>query len=391
MAHTDKPAASPDRFATVCIHAGQQPDPMSGAIMTPVYFTSTYVQQGLNQHKGFEYARTRNPTRDAVEGNLAALEGAAHGIAFASGLAATQAILELLSQGDHLVLGHNVYGGTYRLVDKIMVRLGLSYTQVDTSDQAALKAALKPNTKLVMLETPTNPMLGLSDIAAVRATLKAAGSKAILAVDNTFATPFNQRPLELGADLVFHSTTKYLNGHSDSIGGVVATNSDDLSDQLHFIQNAAGAILSPMESWLILRGTKTLHLRMERHNANAQAIAEWLEKRGDLKAVYYPGLPSHPQHELAKRQMKGFSGIVSFDTGDAERTRRAAAAFRLFALAESLGGVESLVCHPVTMTHGSVPPEDRAKLGLTDSLLRLSVGVEDVRDLIADLDQALKA
>ncbi|HJW09939.1 MAG TPA: PLP-dependent aspartate aminotransferase family protein [Holophagaceae bacterium] len=388
MAPTD-PHAS-DRFATVCIHAGQQPDLMSGAIMTPVYFTSTYVQQGLNQHKGFEYARTRNPTRDAVEGNLAALEGAAHGIAFASGLAATQAILELLSQGDHLVLGHNVYGGTYRLVDKIMVRLGLSYTQVDTSDLAALKAAIKPNTKLVMLETPTNPMLGLSDISAVRDTMKAAGSKAILAVDNTFATPFNQRPLELGADLVFHSTTKYLNGHSDSIGGVVVTNSDDLSEQLHFIQNAAGAILSPMESWLILRGTKTLHLRMERHNANAQAIAEWLEKRGDLKAVYYPGLASHPQHALAQRQMKGFSGIVSFDTGDAEWTRRAAAKFRLFALAESLGGVESLVCHPVSMTHGSVPPADRARLGLTDSLLRLSVGVEDVRDLMADIDQALK-
>ena len=388
MAHAEH---SLDRFATRCIHAGQQPDPMSGAIMTPVYFTSTYVQQGLNQHKGFEYARTRNPTRDAVEANLAALEGAVHGIAFASGLAATQAILELLSQGDHLVLGHNVYGGTYRLVDKIMVRLGLSYTQVDTSDLAALKAALKPNTKLVMLETPTNPMLGLSDIAAVRDALKAAGSKALLAVDNTFATPFNQQPLELGADLVFHSTTKYLNGHSDSIGGVVVTHSEDLSEQLHFIQNAAGAILSPMESWLVLRGTKTLHLRMERHNRNAQAIAEWMSKRGDLKAVYYPGLESHPQHELAKRQMKGFSGIVSFDTGDAERTRRMAAKFRLFALAESLGGVESLVCHPVSMTHGSVPPADREKLGLTDSLLRLSVGVEDVQDLMDDIDQALKA
>jgi cystathionine beta-lyase/cystathionine gamma-synthase len=388
MAHSDK---NLDRFATRCIHAGQQPDMMSGAIMTPVYFTSTYVQQGLNEHKGFEYARTRNPTRDAVEANLAALEGAAHGIAFASGLAATQAILELLSQGDHLVLGHNVYGGTYRLVDKIMVRLGLSYTQVDTSDLEALKAAIRPNTRLVMLETPTNPMLGLSDIAAVRDTLRAAGCGAILAVDNTFATPFNQRPLELGADLVFHSTTKYLNGHSDSIGGVVVTNSQDLSDQLHFIQNAAGAILSPMESWLILRGTKTLHLRMERHNQSAQRIAQWLEARKDLGAVYYPGLASHPQHALAKKQMKGFSGIVSFDTGDAERTRRVAAKFRLFALAESLGGVESLVCHPVSMTHGSVPPADRARLGLTDSLLRLSVGVEDVQDLMDDIDQALKA
>ena len=379
------------RFATTCIHAGQQPDPYSGAIMTPVYFTSTYIQEGLNQHRGFEYARTRNPTRDAVEGNLAALEGADFGIAFASGLAATQAILELLSSGDHLVLGDNVYGGTFRLVDKIMSRFGLTYTQVDTSDLVALRGAIQPNTRLVMLETPTNPMLGLTDIAAVRGLLKELGTSAMLAVDNTFATPFNQQPLELGADLVFHSTTKYLNGHSDSIGGVAVTNSAVLSERLHFIQNAAGAILSPMESWLILRGTKTLHLRMERHNANALQIARWLEARTDLKAVYYPGLESHPQHELAKRQMKGFSGMVSFDTGDAERTRRMASAFKIFALAESLGGVESLICHPVSMTHGSVPEADRARLGITDSLLRLSVGVEDVRDLIEDLERALKA
>ncbi len=379
------------RFDTRCIHAGQQPDPLSGAIMTPVYFTSTYLQEGLNQHKGYEYARTRNPTRDAVEANLAALEGADFGVAFASGLAATQAILELLSSGDHLVLGHNVYGGTFRLVDKIMVRFGLTYTQVDTSDLEALRAAIRPNTKLLMLETPTNPMLGLSDIAEVKALLRQAAPQALLAVDNTFATPYNQRPLELGADLVFHSTTKYLNGHSDSIGGVAVTNSPELSERLHFIQNAAGAILSPMESWLVLRGTKTLHLRMERHNANALALARWLSERKDLTAVYYPGLENHPQHELARRQMRGFSGIVSFDTGDAERTRRMAASFRLFALAESLGGVESLVCHPVTMTHGSVPPEDRARLGITDSLLRLSVGVEDLEDLKADLERVLKA
>lgn len=379
------------RFATSCIHAGQQPDLLSGALMTPVYFTSTYIQEGLNQHRGYEYARTRNPTRDAVEGNLAALEGADFGVAFASGLAATQAVLELLSSGDHLVLGDNVYGGTFRLVDKIMARFGLTYTQVDTSDLAALRGAIQPHTKLVMLETPTNPMLGLTDIAAVRGLLKELGTSALLAVDNTFATPFNQRPLELGADLVFHSTTKYLNGHSDSIGGVVVTDSPELSERLHFIQNAAGAILSPMDSWLVLRGTKTLHLRMERHNKNALEIARWLSQRKDLKAVYYPGLESHPQHELAKRQMKGFSGIVSFDTGDAERTRRMAAAFKIFALAESLGGVESLICHPVSMTHGSVPEADRAKLGITDSLLRLSVGVEDVRDLIEDLERALKA
>ena len=379
------------RFATRCVHAGQAPDLLSGAVMTPVYFTSTYLQEGLGQHKGYEYARTRNPTRDAVQGNLAALEAAKHGIAFASGLAATQAILELLDGGDHLILGDNVYGGTYRLVDKIMKRFGITYTQVDTSDLAALKAALQPNTKLVMLETPTNPMLGLSDIQGVRKALDGAGFNGVLAVDNTFATPYNQQPLGLGADLVFHSTTKYLNGHSDSIGGVVVTNRQDLADKLAFIQNAAGAILSPMESFLILRGTKTLHLRMERHNQSALRIARWLEARPDVPKVYYPFLESHPQHALAKAQMKGGSGIVSFDTGDAERTRRMASAFKVFALAESLGGVESLVCHPVSMTHGSVPAEDRAKLGLTDSLLRLSVGVEDVEDLIADLEQALKA
>ncbi len=382
---------SQDHFDTLCIHAGQAPDPTSGAIMTPVFFTSTYVQEGLGKHKGFEYARTRNPTRDAVEGNLAALEGGAHGVAFASGLAATQALFELMSGGDHLVLGHNVYGGTFRLVDKVMARFGLGYTQVDTSDLAALRAALKPATKMVLLETPTNPMLGLTDIAAVKALLKEAAPQALLAVDNTFASPFNQRPLELGADLVLHSTTKYLNGHSDSVGGVVVTDDASLSERLHFIQNAAGAILSPMESWLVLRGTKTLHLRMARHNESALRIARWLEARKDLKAVYYPGLESHPQHALAKRQMKGFSGIVSFDTGDAARTERIAARFRLFSLAESLGGVESLVCHPVSMTHGSVPEADRATLGITESLLRLSVGVEDAEDLLADLDRALSA
>jgi cystathionine beta-lyase/cystathionine gamma-synthase len=378
-------------FDTLCIHAGQTPDPTTGAIMTPVFFTSTYVQEGLGKHKGFEYARTRNPTRDAVEGNLAALEGGAHAAAFASGLAATQAIFELMDAGDHLVLGSNVYGGTFRLVDKVMARFGLAYTQVDTSDPEALRAALRPTTKMVLLETPTNPMLGLTDIAAVKALLASAAPGVLLVVDNTFASPFNQRPLELGADIVLHSTTKYLNGHSDSVGGVAVTNDPGLNARLHFIQNAAGAILSPMESWLILRGTKTLHLRMARHNASALRIARWLEARKDIPAVYYPGLESHPQHELAKRQMKGFSGIVSFDTGDAARTARIAERFRIFALAESLGGVESLVCHPVSMTHGSVPAAQRADLGITDSLLRLSVGVEDADDLIADLAQALDA
>ncbi len=379
------------RFDTRCVHAGQQPDPTSGAIMTPVYFTSTYVQQGLNRHKGFEYARTRNPTRDAVEANLAALEGAEHGIAFGSGMAAVQTLLELLSQGDHLVLGDNVYGGTFRLVDKVMTRFGLTYTQVDTGDLAALEGALRPETQLVLLETPTNPMLSLTDIAAVKALLTRKGCAALVVVDNTFATPCNQMPLDLGADAVLHSTTKYLNGHSDSVGGVIVTRDGDLAARLHFLPNAAGAILSPMESWLILRGTKTLHLRMERHNSSALTIARWLEARKDLKTVVYPGLESHPQHALAKAQMKGFSGIVSFDTGDPERTRRMAERFRLFALAESLGGVESLVCHPASMTHGSVPEADRRRLGISDSLLRLSVGVEDIEDLIGDLEQALKA
>ena len=379
------------RFDTRCVHAGQQPDPTSGAIMTPVYFTSTYVQQGLTRHQGFEYARTRNPTRDAVEANLAALEGAEHGIAFASGMAAIQTLLELLSQGDHLILGDNVYGGTFRLVDKVMTRFGLTYSQVDTGDLAALEGALRPETKLVLLETPTNPMLSLTDIAAVKALLQRRRCAALLVVDNTFATPYNQMPLDLGADAVLHSTTKYLNGHSDSVGGVIATRDGDLAGRLHFIQNAAGAILSPMESWLILRGTKTLHLRMERHNASALAIARWLEARKDLQAVVYPGLESHPQYALAKAQMKGFSGIVSFDTGDPERTKRMAEHFRLFALAESLGGVESLVCHPASMTHGSVPEADRRRLGISDSLLRLSVGVEDIEDLIGDLEVVLKA
>lgn len=378
------------RFDTLCIHAGQAPDPTNGAIMTPVYFTSTYVQEGLGQNKGFDYARVRNPTRDAVEANLAALEGGAHGMAFGSGMAAVQAIFEQLSSGDHVVLGDNVYGGTFRLLDKVMTRFGLSYTQVDTGDLAAFRTTLRPNTKLVMLETPTNPMLGITDIAGVRRVMAAAGCAAVLAVDNTFATPFNQRPLELGADLVFHSTTKYLNGHSDSIGGIAITSREDLAEGLRFHQKAAGAILSPMEAWLILRGTKTLHLRMERHNASALQIARWLEARTDLKAVYYPGLESHPQHALAKQQMKGFSGIVSFDTGDAERTRRMASSFKVFALAESLGGVESLVCHPASMTHGSVPEADRQRLGINDNLLRLSVGVEDVQDLVEDLERVLK-
>ncbi|MBI4912800.1 MAG: PLP-dependent transferase [Acidobacteria bacterium] len=378
------------RFSTRCIHAGQSPEPVTGAIMTPVFFTSTYVQEGLNQHKGFEYARTRNPTRDAVEANLAALEGGTHGIAFASGMAAVQTLLQLLSAGDHLVLGDNVYGGTFRLVDKVMTRLGLAYTQVDTGDLGALDAALRPETRLVLLETPTNPMLSLTDIPAVRSLLQRKASPALLAVDNTFATPFNQLPLAMGADLVLHSTTKYLNGHSDSVGGVIVTSSEDLASRLRFLQNAAGAILSPMESWLILRGTKTLHLRMERHNASALALARWLEGRKDLARVFYPGLESHPQHALAALQMKGFSGIVSFDTGDPERTRRMAARFRLFALAESLGGVESLVCHPASMTHGSVPEAQRAALGITDSLLRLSVGVEDLEDLRADLEQVFQ-
>ncbi len=376
------------RFATRAIHAGQEPDPTTGAIMPPVYQTSTYVQEGLGKPRaGHEYARVTNPTRSAMEGNIAALESGRHGIAFASGIAATEAIVKRLSSGDHVISEENTYGGTTRMFTQVLSRFGIEFTFVDSRDPDNVRRALRPNTKLIHIETPTNPMMRLTDIGAIADIAREAGVH--LSVDNTFASPYNQRPLELGATIVVHSSTKYLNGHSDVIGGIVVTNDDDVAEDLRFQQKAVGAVPGPWDSWLILRGTKTLHLRMERHNANGQRIAEFLQDHPAVEQVHYPGLPSHPQHELAKRQMHGFTGMISMELGSAERAKRVVEGTRIFALAESLGGVESLIGLPALQTHASVPPDRRAAMGITDSLVRLSVGVEDVEDLIEDLDQAL--
>ena len=374
-------------FGTRAIHAGQRPDPTTGAIMTPVYQTSTYVQPELGRHLGYEYARTQNPTREALEGNVAALESGQHGLAFASGLAAHDTLMKLFSAGDHVVCGENVYGGTFRLFAQVIARMGIEFTFVDSSDLDEIQAALRPNTRLIHVETPTNPMMRLTDVAAAAEMAQSAG--AWLSVDNTFASPYNQRPLELGADIVLHSTTKYLNGHSDMVGGLVVTSSDEIHEQLRFLQNAAGAIPGPWDCWLALRGTKTLHLRMAAHNANGLRVAEWLEAHPKVQRVFYPGLPSHPQHELAKQQMRGFTGMITVETGSLENARKMVNATRIFALAESLGGVESLIGHPALMTHASVPVERRQAMGLSDGIVRLSCGVEDADDLIADLDQAL--
>jgi len=376
------------RFSTVCIHAGQEPDPSTGAIITPIFQTSTYVQEELGKHKGFEYGRTQNPTRATLEANLAAIEGGKAAFAYASGMSATSAIAARLSSGDHVVVTDNTYGGTFRLFDKVLTRYGLQFSYVDTSDLAAVERAMTPRTKLVFIETPTNPVLRLTDIAAVAEIAHRHG--AILSVDNTFASPCLQKPMTLGADLVMHSTTKYLNGHSDSIGGVVVAKRDEDIEWLRFIQNGAGAILSPFDSWLVLRGTKTLPLRMAQHTHNGLALAHFLERHPKVKKVIYPGLPSHPQHALARRQMPdGCGGMLSFELGSFEATKSVLKRFRLMSLAESLGGVETLVCHPATMTHASVPPEHRAAIGLSDSLVRISAGIEDIEDLKEDLDQAL--
>lgn len=376
-------------LATRAVHAGQVPEPLSGAVMTPIYQTSTYIQEGIGRHKGYEYARTENPTRQALERNVAALEGATHGFAFGSGLAALDVLLKVLKSGDHVVCGENLYGGSHRLMERIYTRFGLSFSFVDSRDIANIEAALRPATRMIYCETPTNPMMQLTDLAAVGDLTQAHGF--LFAVDNTFATPVFQRPLEMGADVVLHSTTKYLNGHSDMVGGLLLTRRDDLAEQFGFIQNAAGAVPGPMDCFLALRGTKTLPLRMRQHDANGRAVAKWLSERKDVQRVYYPGLPSHAQHELAKKQMSGFGGMISFDVGDVARARRIAERTRIFVLAESLGGVESLMGHPASMTHASVPPAMRDAMGLTDSLLRLSCGIEDVADLIKDLDQALSA
>src|SRR5947208_14373330 len=375
------------RFSTVCLHAGQDPDPATGAIVTPIYQTSTYVQQELGRHKGYEYGRTQNPTRMALERNLAAIEGGPAGFAFASGMAAIGAIATMLRSGDHVVVSDNTYGGTFRLVDKVWRRYQLTFSYVDTSKLDEVERAITPATRMLFVETPTNPVMRLTDLKA--AADLAHRHDVRLVVDNTFASPYIQRPIEFGADIVTHSTTKYLNGHSDSVGGIVVAVRDDDIEWLTFVQNAEGAILGPLDSWLVLRGTKTLPLRMIQHNANGLALAEFLAAHPKVRHVYYPGLPSHPQHDLAKRQMRGFGGMLSFDLGSLEAARRVLNNVRLHSLAESLGGVETLISHPATMTHASVPDDRRAALGISDGLVRISAGIEDIEDLKEDLAQAL--
>ena len=376
-----------DHLGTRAVHAGQRPDETTGAIMSPIYQTSTYVQPGLGDHKGFEYARTRNPTRDALERNVAALEGGPHGFAFASGMAAIDAVLKLLSTGDHVVCGENVYGGTHRIMVQVFERLGLDFTFVDTRDLTRVERSMTSSTKLLYVETPTNPMMYLTDLAAAASLARDRGIRVV--VDNTFATPYFQRPLDFGAEIVLHSTTKYLNGHSDMVGGLVVTSQDDVAEQLGFLQNAVGAVPGPLDCWLALRGVKTLHLRMDRHDANGRTIAAWLDTHPLVERVYYPGLPTHEQYELATRQMTGFGGMISLELGSLARAKAVVEHTRLFSLAESLGGVESLIGHPASMTHASVPKTMRDEMGLTDGLVRLSVGIEDVDDLLEDLDRAL--
>ncbi len=375
------------RFSTICIHAGQVPDPSTGAIITPIYQTSTYVQEALGKHKGYEYARTQNPTRSAFEANIAAIENGKAAFGFASGMAATGAVMTLLESGDHVVVTDNTYGGTYRLFERVLRKRQLDFTYVDSSRTRDIAAAIGPKTKMLFLETPTNPTLRLTDLAA--ACEVAHTRNVAVVVDNTFASPYVQRPIDFGADLVIHSTTKFLNGHSDSVGGVVVATREDHIEWLRFIQNAEGAIIGPMDAWLVLRGTKTLPIRMERHNANAMVLAEFLASHPKVTQVHYPGLTSHPQHALAKKQMRGFGGLISFALGSLENATTLLNNVRLMALAESLGGVETLISHPATMTHASVPADRRMQIGITDDLVRVSVGIEDVEDLKEDLAQAL--
>lgn len=375
-------------FSTRAIHAGQEPDPSTGAIMTPVYLTSTYVQESPGRHKGWEYSRTHNPTRRAYENCMADLESGTHGFAFASGCAATTTVLHLFKAGDHVIAGDDMYGGSFRLFDKVIRHNGIHFSYVDLTNPSNFEKALKPETKLVWLETPTNPTLKLVDIAAISKIAKAKG--VVVAVDNTFMSPYFQKPLTLGADLVVHSATKYIGGHSDVVGGIVVTNRSDLAERMAFLSNSMGGIASPFDSFMCLRSLKTLPLRMRQHEANAQKVAEFLEKHPKVDRVLYPGLTSHPQYELARRQMSGFGGMITFYVkGGLEGARAVLENVQVFALAESLGGVESLIEHPAIMTHASVPPENRKALGIDDSLIRLSVGVEDIGDLLWDLEQAL--
>ncbi len=376
------------RFGTLAVHAGQEPEPETGAIMPPIFQTSTYVQPDVAQpKKGYDYARVKNPTREALEGNVAALEGGKHGIAFASGLAAIEAVVKRLSAGDHIVSEENTYGGVTRMFTRVLEKLGLEFSFVDTRDPDRIREAMRPNTRLVHVETPTNPLMRICDIQAAADIAHDGG--AVLMVDNTFASPFNQRPLELGADVTVHSSTKYLNGHSDIIGGVLVVNEDELAEEIHFVRKSSGAVPGPMDAWLCLRGTKTLHVRMARHNENGLAVARYLEEHSAVRRVVYPGLHSHPQHELASQQMSGFTGMVALDLGDPDQARAVTTRTRVFQLAESLGGVESLVSIPALQTHASVPRDLREAMGVTEGLVRLSVGIEDLEDLLEDLDQAL--
>ncbi|MCI0488669.1 MAG: PLP-dependent aspartate aminotransferase family protein [Blastocatellia bacterium] len=383
------------KFSTIAIHAGQEPDPTTGAVSVPIYQTSTYAQESIGKHKGFEYARTQNPTRLALERNLAALEGGRFCYAFASGMAAINAVMTLLKAGDHVIVSDNTYGGTFRLFDKVLKNFGLEFSYVDAREPQAVEDAFNHNTRMVFIETPTNPVMSLVDIEAVseitRRHKDSFSCGARLVVDNTFMSPYFQRPLELKADIVVHSTTKYLNGHSDSVGGACVLNDEGDARALQFIQNAAGAILSPMDSWLVMRGTKTLAVRMRQHDENGRLVAQFLSEHPKVEKIYYPGLKSHPQYELARRQMSGFGGMLSFETGSLERARRVLEGVRLCTLGESLGGVESLVSHPATMTHASVPADERDRLGITEGLVRVSVGIEDAEDIIADLDSALNS
>ena len=375
-------------FGTKAVHAGVTPEPVTGAIMTPIFQTSTYVQPAVGEPRGhYDYGRTANPTREALEANLAVLESGTRAIAFASGLAAIEGIVKRLSAGDHVVSEENTYGGTTRMFNRVLSRLGIEFSYVDASDVSAVAAAMRPNTKLVHVETPTNPMMRVCDLAAVAEVAHAGG--ALLSVDNTFASPYNQRPLEWGADFVVHSSTKYVNGHSDVIGGIVALKDDELAEELMFLRKPTGAVPGPMDCGLTLRGLKTLHVRMRQHNANGMAVARFLEGHPKVGQVLYPGLPSHPQHELAARQMDGFTGMVSVDVGTLARAKALCEHCRIFALAESLGGIESLISVPALMTHASVPEERRAAMGITPGLVRLSVGIEDEVDIIQDLERVL--
>ncbi len=378
------------KFETICIHGGQEPDPATGAIMTPIYLSSTFVQSFPGVHKGYEYSRTKNPTRTALERNLAALEDAKYGLAFSSGMAAINTVMNLLKSGDHVVSVNDLYGGTYRLFTKLYSNYGIEFDFVDASILDEVEKAIKKNTKIIWLESPTNPLLKLCDIESISRISKK--YNIIVVVDNTFATPYLQRPLDLGADISLYSTTKYIGGHSDIVGGAIVTNRDDLFERLSFFQNAVGAIPSPFDSWLVLRGIKTLALRMEKHSENGMIIAQYLQSHPSVEKVNYPGLPSHPQFNLAKKQMKGFGGIISFElkNGGMEEAKKFVSSTKIFSLAESLGGVESLIEHPASMTHASIPEEERIKSGLSNKLIRISVGIEHSEDLIKDLDLAFK-